>query len=90
MEAHLTQLQVVVVGLLREVELISGITVLQSEVIRIQRNLILELDWGSWTRFEEFERRMRVVEGILDPRGRTFTNLIVIDLDADEVILVDE
>ena len=52
-------------------------------MIGIQRELILELDRKSWRRFENIERR-------LDPRGQTFSNLILIDLDLDEVTLVDE
>ena len=61
-EACLTQLQVVVVGLRQEVELISGIAVRQLEVIGIQRDLILEMDRENWRRFANIERR-------LDPWG---------------------
>ena len=59
-------------------------------MIRIQRDLILEMDRESQRRSKDFKRRMRVVEGILDLWGQTFTNPIMIDLDADEVTLVDE
>ena len=85
-EARLTQLQVIVVGQSREIEMLGGVVTWQSELLGIHQELILELDAENRRRFKRMER-------MLDPQGRTFGNPILIDLDpeddVDEVTLVD-
>ena len=86
-EARLTQLQVIVMGQSREIEMLGGVVTCQSELLGIHQELILELDQENRRRFERVER-------MLDLRGRTFGNPILIDLDpeeqdADEVTLVE-
>ena len=66
--------------------MLGGVVTRQSELLRIHRELILRLDAENRRRFEWMERMM-------DPRGRTFGNPILIDLDleddTDEVTLVE-
>ena len=81
-EGRLTQLQAVVVGMSWELEILGDVVRRQLEMLQIQKDLILAMD-------EEQQRRIRSLERRMDPRGRTFGNLIVIDLDADEVMLVE-
>ena len=76
-EARANQLQVLLVSAHREIDLLSGVAVRQSEVLDIQRQLIFSLDQENWRRFKRMERMM-------DPQGRTFGNLILIDLDLEE------
>ena len=47
------------------------------EVLDIQRQLILTVEEKNRRRYERIER-------MLDPRGRTFANPIVIDLEPEE------
>ena len=87
LELRMCQQEALLMGARREIELLSGVVVRQSEVLDIHRQLILMLDQENQRRFERVER-------MLDPRGRTFANPILIDLDpedreADEVTLVD-
>ena len=82
-EACLTQLQAVVVGQSREIEMLGDVVRRQLELLGIHQELILELDRENQRRFEGIER-------MLDPWGRTFGNPILIDLDLDEVTLVEE
>ena len=86
-EVRLTQLQAIVVGQSREIEMLGGVVTRQLELLGIHRELILELDAENRRRFERIER-------IQDLWGRTFRNPILIDLDpeerdADEVTLVN-
>ena len=81
-ELCLTQMQAVTVGMRREIDLLGGVLVRQSELLDIQRRLILEMDWEQRRRIERLERMM-------DLQGWTFGNLILIDLDLDEVMLVE-
>ena len=64
-------------GAHQEIDLLSGVVVRQSEVLDIQRQLVLNLD-------QEYQRRFDRMERMLDPRSRTFGNLIMIDLNPDE------
>ena len=86
-EQRANQLQVLLVGARREVDLLAGVVTHQSELLNIHQQLILELDQENRRKFERLERMM-------DPWGQTFRNLIVIDLDpedqeADVVTLVE-
>ena len=76
-EGRANQLQALLMLAHREIDLLSGVAVRQSEVIDIQRQLILNLDQENQWRFERVER-------MLDPQGWTFANPIVIDLDPEE------
>ena len=82
-EAPLTQLQGIVMGQSREIEMLGNVIIRQSELLGIHQVLILELDGENRRRFKRLER-------MLDPRGRTFGNPILIDLDPDEVTLVEQ
>ena len=73
----LIQLQGIVVGQSREIKMLGDMVRRQSELLGIHWELILELDWENRGRFERVER-------MLDPRGRTFGNPILIDLDLEE------
>ena len=81
MEAKLclTQMQALTVGMRREIDLLGGVLVRQSELLDIQRRLILELDQENRQKFERLER-------MLDLWGRTFRNPIVIDLDPEDQV----
>ena len=79
----LTQAQAIIVGQGREIEMLGDVVCCQLELLGIHQELILELDL-------EIRRRFKRVERMLDPRGRTFGNPILINLDPDEVTLVDE
>ena len=81
-EAHLTQLQVIVVEQSREIDLLGGVVAQQLELLGIHWDLILRLDQENRARFERVER-------MLDPRGQTFGNPILIDLDPEEDREVD-
>ena len=76
-EVRANQLQALLVSACREIDLLSGVAVRQSEVLDIQWQLILNLDQENQRRFERVER-------MLDLRGRTFGNPILIDLDPEE------
>ena len=80
-EACLTQLQAVVVGMSRELEMLGDMARHQSELLQIQQELILAMDMENQRRIGALERRM-------DPRGKTLGNPIIIDLDEDEMMLV--
>ena len=86
-EARLTQAQAIIVGMSREIEMLGDVVQRQSELLGVHRGLILELDQENQRRFERIER-------MLDLRGRTFGNPILINLDleegdVDEVTLVE-
>ena len=87
-EARANQLQVLLMSAHRELDLLLGVVVRQSEVINIQQELLLTME-------VENQRKFKRIERMLDLRGRTFTNPIVIDLDledrgADGVTLVNQ
>ena len=84
---RLTQLQAIVVGQSREIDLLGGVVTQQSELLGIHQELVLTLD-------QETHRKFNRVERMMDPQGRSFGNPILIDLDPedrdlDEVTLVD-
>ena len=76
-EVRANQLQALLMLARWEINLLSGVVVRQSKVLDIQCQLILNLDQENRRRFERVER-------MLDPWGRTFGNLILIDLDPEE------
>ena len=76
-EQCLTQLQVIVVGQSREIEMLGGVVTQQSELLGIHQELILELDTENRRRFVRMER-------MLDLWGRSFGNPILIDLDPED------
>ena len=82
-EGQLAQLQAVVVGMSWELEMLGDIARCQGELLQIQWELIMAID-------KEQQRRIQSLERKLDPRGRTFGNPVLIDLDPDEVTLVEE
>ena len=77
MELQMNQQQALLTGAPWEIELLLVVVVRQAEVLDIQRQLIFNLDQENRRRFDRVER-------MLDPRGRTFANPIVIDLDPEE------
>ena len=83
-ELHLDQHQALDTAMRRELDLLAGVVVQQLEVINIQRTLLLEIE-GEYRRW--FER----VERMMDPRGRTLGNPIIIEDDPveDAVVLVE-
>ena len=68
----------------RELDLLGGVVVWQSEVINIQRTLLLEME-------ADFRQRCDRLERMLDPWGRTLGNPILIedDLVDDAVVAVE-
>ena len=76
-EARITQLPVVVVGQAREIEMLGGVATRQSELLGIHRDLILMLE-------RENQRKFNWLEKMLDLRGWSFGNPILIDLDLEE------
>ena len=79
-EACLTQLQVMIVGQRREIDMLGDVVWWQSELLGIHWELILQMD-------QENRRRFKRVERMLDPWGWTFGNPILIDLDPEEAVL---
>ena len=71
-ELRLNQLQAMELASHQELDLLGGVVVRQSEVINIQRQLLLEMEAENWRKFERLER-------MLDPRGWTIGNLILIE-----------
>ena len=71
MELHLNQLQALAVLSRREIDLLGGVVVRQSKMIDIQRRMLLEMDAENRRKFKQLER-------MLDPRGRTLGDPIVI------------
>ena len=71
------QFQALLMSARWEINLLSGVMVRQSEVLDIQHQLILWVE-------EENRRGLERVERMLDPRGWTFGNPILIDLDPEE------
>ena len=82
-ELRLDQHQALDTAMRRELDLLVGVVVRQSEVINIQRTLLLEMEGEYRQRFERMERMM-------DPRGWTLGNPILIEDDPveDAVVLV--
>ena len=82
-EYHLNQLQTLAVAQHREIDLLGGVVLCQSEVINIQRQLLLEIE-------ADFNQKLGQLERIMDPWGRTMGDPIVIkdDLVEDMVTLV--
>ena len=83
-EFRLDQHQALDTAMRRELDLLGGVVVRQSKVINIQRGLLLEMEGEYWRRFERLERMM-------DPRGWTLGNPILIEDDPveDVVTLVE-
>ena len=83
-ELHLDQHQALDVATHRELDLLGGVVVRQSEVINIQQNLLLEMEG-------EFRRKIERLERMADPWGRTLGNPILIEDDPveDAVVLVE-
>ena len=83
-ELRLNQLQALAVAQCREIDMISGVLVRQSEVIDIQRQLVLTMEG-------EFNRKLAQLERMMDLVGRTLGNLILIEDDPveDVVTLVE-
>ena len=82
-EYRLNQLQALAVAQRQEVDLLGRVVVRQSEVIDIQHWLLLEME-------AEFNWKLGRLERMMDPRGRTLGNLILIEDDPvkDVVTLV--
>ena len=82
-EYHLNQLQALAVAQRREINIMGGVVVRQSEVIDIQRRLLLMMEG-------EFNWKLARLERMMGPEGRTIGNPIIIedDLVEDVVTLV--
>ena len=82
-EYRLNQLQALAVAQRREINMMGGVVVRQSEVIDIQHRLLLTMEG-------EFNRKLAWLERMMDPVGRTLGNPILIedDLVEDVVTLV--
>ena len=79
-ELHLNQLQVLAVAQRREIDLMGGVVVRQSEVIDIQRQLLQMMEG-------EFNRKLARLERMMDPVGRTLGNPILIEDDPVEDVV---
>ena len=76
-EYHLNQLQALAVAQRQEIDMMGGVVVRQSEVINIQRQLLLTIEG-------EFNRKLVQLERMMDPVGRTLGNPILIEDDPVE------
>ena len=79
-ELCLNQLQALAVAQRQEIDLMGGVVVRQSEVIDIQRQLLLEME-------VEFNQKLARLERMMDPVGRTLGNLILIEDDPVEDVV---
>ena len=83
-EFRIEQLQQLLLGQRRELSVMGTVLGQQTEVIEAQRRLIYGME-------EEFNRKLRRLERMFGPEGRTMGNPIVIEDDpvADAVVAVD-
>ena len=79
-ELRLNQYQALAAAQRHELDLVGGVVLRQSAVIDVQRQLILEMEG-------EFNQKLERLERMMDPRGRSLGNPILIEDDPVEDVV---